>query len=748
MLELLKQKKLYVKLLIFFVGLSIAIVLALSIAFQSIYRNALLDEMFATYVNELQNRSNEIEKLEEEVDYIYLTVISNWEVERFITTDTWNPLDEYEVKQQFSRFRNIHSKLHSVYLYNGTLGYVVTTDAAGVNLVDFPDKEVFDYLTERKQIQVRQLPAEMGEDEQVVSFIYTQFDKEDRLESSIVINVTDLAELGMLGQPSLSSTLLLDDSHRVLLSNTEDLPEEGPLWDSLDQGSGSYVGKDQQGNKYIVSYYTVPSLGWTLVSLHDYTAVMGSIQAQTSVILYLALGILALSGTVTLFLSRNLYLPIANFVRKVSKADLRSKDSRRQKSELDYLMESFSEMMEKVDRTQRSHEQIVADMQKDFYRQALSRIQEGEEVHTLAQRYGIDIERAWFCAFVVKLDQYYAVPADHRSLRKTTARQIVAAQLDGSYQAGVVTMPGGTIAAILFFDGPFHEEALLPVFQKIGETVEKTLGQTVTIGLGRPVEDFGEVRSSYEAALSLTEWRLTLGWGHIFTDTTVPEVKSAQYPDDLEKQLLDALHVGRQKEYDGTVRQLIQRLGQFDPDSAKLYVTQILLVLANAVNQVDKKSQTSVDLSRLAGFLSQLETLEQTTAWFSSYYQAYQTLAKEASLRKNSKKLETTIRQAKAFLEEHAKDPNLSIEMAANHFGYTANYFAKIFKDSTGQYINDYIRECRIGRAKALLTETNLTVSEVAELTGYYNTNYFFYAFKKMTGMTPASYRASIKEKL
>lgn len=123
--------------------------------------------------------------------------------------------------------------------------------------------------------------------------------------------------------------------------------------------------------------------------------------------------------------------------------------------------------------------------------------------------------------------------------------------------------------------------------------------------------------------------------------------------------------------------------------------------------------------------------MDQATEWFQIYYQEYRTLVKEASLRKNSKKLENIIQQAKAYLEENCKDPSLSVEMVATHFGYTSNYFAKIFKESTGQFINDYIRQCRIDRAKILLAETNLTVSEVAELTGYYNTNYFFYAFKK-----------------
>lgn len=442
MIDALKQKKLYVKLLVFFVGLAAAIVLALSVAFQSIYRDALLKEMYSTYENELQNRSIEIEKLVEEIDYAYLSILGNPEVESFVAMDSWNPMDEYDVKQQFSRFRNIHSKIHSVYLYNGTLGYVVTTDAAGENLAEFADKKVFEGVDEYRQIKVRELPGEMGA-ERVISFIYGQFDEEKRLESCIVINVTSLAELGMLGQADLSATVLLDSEKDLLASNREDIPQGEVLWEKVQEGSGGYIGRDDQGKRYVVGYYPVSSLNWTLVSLHDYGTVMGRIQSQTSVILYLSLGVLLVSGAAVVFLSRNLYLPIERFVRKVGRADLSVKDSRQRKNELDYLMDSFNEMIEKVDQTQRSHERIVADGQKEFYRQILLHAQEGEELHTQAQHYGIKLERAWFSTFAVKLDQYYTVPPEHHSLRKTTVRQIVVGQLEDQFEAVVVTMPGG-----------------------------------------------------------------------------------------------------------------------------------------------------------------------------------------------------------------------------------------------------------------------------------------------------------------
>lgn len=746
---ILKQKKLYIKLMAFFTGLAFIIVVLLYTAFQKIYKDALLHEMFSTYENDLHNRAIEIENLAEEIDYVYLTVIGNPEVEHFVEMETWNPMDEYKAKQQFKRFRNIHSKIHSVYLYNGNLGYVITTDSAGDNLTYFFDKEVFETMTQYKQIRVREIASASTPEkpEQVVSFSYSKYDENDRLESSVVINIIGLTELGILGTPDSASMLLLDKNQNLLMASTKDVPSVEILPDKIRKEAGSYVEKDAEGSRYVVSYYSLPTMNWTLVSLHNYETVMGNIQSQTSKVLYLAIAILLASGMLIPILSKNYYRPIDNFIRKIKKADLGSKSGEKQRSELDYLMDSFNEMMEKMDQTRQDHQQIMEDTRQSFFRQALTCIQGDNETHIQAQRYDIDINKNYFFTLVVQIDQYYMAVQEYRVLCKTTIRQIVEGELKSHFNAIAVTMQGGATAAILFADEPFEINQLLPTLQSIVSLVKKALGQSITIGLGEQVSDFEEIYSSYEVALSMAKWRLTLGYGKILSTENLPPVESPSYPDDLEKKLLETLYVEKQAEYTATVDDLIERLRSYDADSAKLYLTQILLIVVNSINQIEGESRDSANLGELSKFLSNVEVLDQARELFLNYFEEYHILSNEASLKKNSQKLEAMIRQAKSFLEENSKDPGLSVEMVANHFGYTSSYFAKLFKDNAGQSINSYIKQCRIGQAKALLAETTLTVNEIAELTGYGNTNYFFFAFKKFTGVTPAVYRDGKKNK-
>ena len=49
----------------------------------------------------------------------------------------------------------------------------------------------------------------------------------------------------------------------------------------------------------------------------------------------------------------------------------------------------------------------------------------------------------------------------------------------------------------------------------------------------------------------------------------------------------------------------------------------------------------------------------------------------------------------------------------------------------------------RMQKAKSLIRNTNLTVSEISELLGFSTVQYFSFAFKKAEGITPSEYRVT-----
>ena len=66
---------------------------------------------------------------------------------------------------------------------------------------------------------------------------------------------------------------------------------------------------------------------------------------------------------------------------------------------------------------------------------------------------------------------------------------------------------------------------------------------------------------------------------------------------------------------------------------------------------------------------------------------------------------------------------------------------SKIFKETYGTTVNNYLISKRITRAKQLLRFTDMTVDEIGVAVGMGDANYFSRMFRKVEGSSPSEYR-------
>ena len=65
-------------------------------------------------------------------------------------------------------------------------------------------------------------------------------------------------------------------------------------------------------------------------------------------------------------------------------------------------------------------------------------------------------------------------------------------------------------------------------------------------------------------------------------------------------------------------------------------------------------------------------------------------------------------------------------------------------RELTGLTTHEYVTTRRVERAKTLLTETNLTMTEIAQTLGFADSGHFSRVFGKYVGVTPSEYRKSM----
>ncbi|HEX9781529.1 MAG TPA: AraC family transcriptional regulator, partial [Opitutaceae bacterium] len=98
---------------------------------------------------------------------------------------------------------------------------------------------------------------------------------------------------------------------------------------------------------------------------------------------------------------------------------------------------------------------------------------------------------------------------------------------------------------------------------------------------------------------------------------------------------------------------------------------------------------------------------------------------------------------AKDFIEKNQSD-ELALVTVVRAVNTSTFYFCKIFKKATGLTFTEYLGRVRIERAKSLLLNPHLRVSEVAFEVGFQSLSQFNRVFKRITGSSPTDYRGRL----
>ncbi len=83
----------------------------------------------------------------------------------------------------------------------------------------------------------------------------------------------------------------------------------------------------------------------------------------------------------------------------------------------------------------------------------------------------------------------------------------------------------------------------------------------------------------------------------------------------------------------------------------------------------------------------------------------------------------------------------ITLNDISDYVNFSVSYLSRIFKEETGENISSYINRMRVERSKILLLNMDLSLIEVAFMSGFDDQSYFNKVFKKLCGATPGKFR-------
>ena len=97
-----------------------------------------------------------------------------------------------------------------------------------------------------------------------------------------------------------------------------------------------------------------------------------------------------------------------------------------------------------------------------------------------------------------------------------------------------------------------------------------------------------------------------------------------------------------------------------------------------------------------------------------------------------------------SYIDSHYLQLN-QLEDLSLVFHYSYAYLSRLFRKRTGVSINKYVMEKRLELSKQLIENNNdMSISEIAELSGFSDRRNFLRAFASYTSMSPSEYKASL----
>lgn len=99
------------------------------------------------------------------------------------------------------------------------------------------------------------------------------------------------------------------------------------------------------------------------------------------------------------------------------------------------------------------------------------------------------------------------------------------------------------------------------------------------------------------------------------------------------------------------------------------------------------------------------------------------------------------------YIDRNISKP-LTVMGIADSLGYSPYYISHLFKEKTGQTLQNYISTCKIEKAKELIGLQRFTLTEIAEKLSYSNLQSFSRIFRAKTNLSPSAYQKNLRKEM
>jgi two-component system, response regulator YesN len=293
----------------------------------------------------------------------------------------------------------------------------------------------------------------------------------------------------------------------------------------------------------------------------------------------------------------------------------------------------------------------------------------------------------------------------------------------------------------------FGKEEISMTLNLIFQLVFDEYRISVTAALGDLFESIMGVSHSFEQAKQALEHAVQLNKKSIlwFEETRL-ESATYYYPLDIELRLIGTIRAGEIEESKRIVQSIISENTEHRELSFEMKHQLVGELKGTFLKLLDQKIfMESGFFDRFKTRIIEIQATESFEYIQEEIHDIMETLCRLIMSKKNDSHTRI-VEQIKLYIKTTYANSDLTLYRVAEQVERPEKYISQLFKEVTGINLSDHLEKVRMDHAVLLLKDNEFTVDEIASRVGYNSSHSFRRAFKRVTGISPSSFRQSVED--
>ena len=265
------------------------------------------------------------------------------------------------------------------------------------------------------------------------------------------------------------------------------------------------------------------------------------------------------------------------------------------------------------------------------------------------------------------------------------------------------------------------------------------------LAVGKAVDDINEIKSSAQSAAFFLSGRLVWGKQRVYVADILPQAdrllgESIQIEPAVIRRFERSVEAIDEAGIKSVIRQVFEEYQKQSEQNFMLYFYMVyelgnhLALVLNRLNIHPRETkELQARLEKLTENCDTIQTLRSAAEKF-----CIDTMNKYLADKKDHGL--SYVHFAREYIEQHYAE-EITLNLIAEKAHVNPAYLSTIFKENTGVNYSAYLTSVRVERAKRLLEQLDMNLSQIANAVGYSSTRYFSRTFEQETGMKPSEYR-------